>query len=54
MLDTEPEIPPTPSASGTAAVVSQAHGPRFVLSNFPVPQEGLNGGTSITLNTYFF
>ena len=38
MLDTEPEIPPTPSASGTAAVVSQAHGPRFVPSNFPVPQ----------------
>ena len=24
MSDTEPEIPPTPSASGTAAVVSQA------------------------------
>ena len=38
MSDTEPEIPPTPSASGTAAVVSQAHGPRFVPSNFPVPQ----------------
>ena len=38
MSDTEPEIPPTPSASGTAAVVSQAHGLRFVPSNFPVPQ----------------
>ena len=38
MSDTEPEIPPTPSASGTAAVVSQAHGPRFVPTNFPVPQ----------------
>ena len=38
MSDTEPEIPPTPSASGTAAVVSQTHGPRFVPSNFPVPQ----------------
>ena len=38
MSDTEPEIPPTPSASGTAAVVSQARGPRFVPSNFPVPQ----------------
>ena len=38
MSDTEPEIPPTPSASGTAAVVSQAHGPQFVPSNFPVPQ----------------
>ena len=38
MSDTEPEIPPTPSASGTTAVVSQAHGPRFVPSNFPVPQ----------------
>ena len=37
MSDTEPEIPPTPSASGTAAGVSQAHGPRFVPSNFPVP-----------------
>ena len=37
MSDIESEIPPTPSAS-TAAVVSQARGPRFVPSNFPVPQ----------------
>ena len=38
MSDTEPENPPRPNASGSAAVVSQAHGHRFVPSNFPVPQ----------------
>ena len=38
MSNTEPENPPTPNASGSAAVVSQAHDHRFVPSNFPVPQ----------------